>query len=104
MANSKTKKDNPFSDFANSIAQTYLEKFEQSEINILRKLEKIESEIRNPKKDEVITPSELCKRLEISRTTLWNYENKGYLKSIGIGARRYYVWGKVLESLENSKL
>ena len=53
MANSKTKK-NPFSDFANSIAQTYLEKFEQSEINILRKLERLSPKLETQKKTRLL--------------------------------------------------
>ena len=39
---------------------------------------------------EYLTRIEVSKLLSINPTTLWNWTNKGRLKSYGIGGRRYY--------------
>ncbi len=96
------EKNNPIKDLVSSIIEPSLKRIvEQSETRILDKLSNFETQ--SPK-DDLITPDEVCKRLQISRTTLWNYENKGYLNSKGIGARRYYNWNEVVEALQSKKL
>ena len=95
------EKNNPLKDLVSSIIEPYVKRIEQSETRILDELSAIKTQ--SPK-DDLITPDEVCKRLKISRTTLWNYENKGYLVSKGIGARRYYNWNEVVEALQTKNL
>lgn len=95
------EKNNPLKDLVSSISEPYLKRIDKLEATLLDKLNAIETQ--SPK-DDLITPDEVCKRLKISRTTLWNYENKGYLVSKGIGARRYYNWNEVVEALQTKNL
>lgn len=49
--------------------------------------------------DEILTPSQVCKLLQIDNSTLWRWGQKGKIKSYGIAGRRYYKKNELLESL-----
>ena len=40
--------------------------------------------------NNLITKKELLKLLDITKTTCWNWQNKGWLIPISIGAKVYY--------------
>jgi hypothetical protein len=67
------------------------------QLNILKK------ELGVHKSEELLTRDEACEFLKINSSTLWSYTNKGRLKALGIGARRYYLKSQILESLTLKK-
>ena len=40
--------------------------------------------------DEYLTREEVCKKLKVSNTTLFNWNNEGVLKNYKVGRRVYY--------------
>lgn len=54
-------------------------------------------------KNDLITIKEACEMLNISRGTLYRYEEQGKVKIYGIGARRLLKRSEVLESLTVKK-
>jgi len=54
-------------------------------------------------KNDLITIKEACEMLNISRGTLYRYEEKGDIKIYGIGARRLLKRSEVLEALTLKK-
>jgi hypothetical protein len=49
--------------------------------------------------DELLTREEAYNFLKIDSSTLWHWTNKGKVIAYGIGNRRYYKKGELLESL-----
>ncbi|GAB5400138.1 MAG: helix-turn-helix domain-containing protein [Aureisphaera sp.] len=49
--------------------------------------------------NDLMTRDETCKFLSIDSSTLWAWTNKGKLNAYGIGNRRYYKRGELLECL-----
>ena len=49
--------------------------------------------------DELLTREEPYNFLKIDSSTLWHWTNKGKVIAYGIGNRRYYKKGELLESL-----
>lgn len=47
----------------------------------------------------LLTRQETAALLRISLTSLWQWTNKGKLRSYGLGNRRYYKKSEVMESL-----
>ena len=60
--------------------------------------------IAAPQKIELITPDELCKRLNISIQTQIRYRQKGKLPWLEIGNQIRYDWNKVVEALEQKTI
>ena len=50
--------------------------------------------------DDLLTRKEAFEFLKIDSSTLWNWTNKGKVKSYGIANRRYYKRSELLESLK----
>lgn len=48
---------------------------------------------------EILSVKEVCELLCINRTTLWNWEKKGSVKSYGIEGRKYFKRSDILELL-----
>ncbi len=50
--------------------------------------------------NELLTRQELMDYLSISKSTVKNYVDKGYLKPLGLGRRVWFKKSDVLEALE----
>ena len=67
---------------------------------ILRsQLEDFKETLNTHKPDELLTREETYNFLKIDSSTLWHWTNKGKVIAYGIGNRRYYKKGELLESL-----
>lgn len=53
--------------------------------------------------DDLLTPSEVCELLGISKVTLWSYTKQEKFKLYGIGQKRFYKRSEILKSLEQNK-
>lgn len=51
---------------------------------------------------EILTRQELMEYLSISKSTLRNYINKGYLKPLGMDRRVWFLKSDVLKALQQS--
>ena len=49
--------------------------------------------------DKLLTREQACVLLKVDPITLWRWTNKGKVTAYGIGNRRYYKKGELLESL-----
>ena len=54
--------------------------------------------------DVYLTRQETADFLKINITTLWNWTNKGKIKSYGIGNRRYYNKQEIIALLKKNEL
>lgn len=70
---------------------------------VKNQLETLKKELGIHKSDELLTREETCKFLKINSSTLWSYTNKGRLKALGIGNRRYYLKSELLDALTIKK-
>ena len=52
-----------------------------------------------PPDQELLTREEACKLLKVCLSTLWRWTNKGKITIYGIGYKRFYKKGELLESL-----
>tara|TARA_B110000046_G_C12828880_1_gene328595 strand:+ start:154 stop:408 length:255 start_codon:yes stop_codon:yes gene_type:complete len=52
---------------------------------------------------ELLTTKELMDFLSISKSTVRNYINKGYLKPLGMDRRQWFKKSEVLETLEQGR-
>ena len=67
---------------------------------ILRsQLEDFKETLNTHNPDELLTREETYNFLKIDSSTLWHWTNKGKVIAYGIGNRRYYKKGELLESL-----
>ena len=48
---------------------------------------------------EILSVKEVCELLGINRTTLWTWEKKGTVKSVGIEGRKFFKRSDILELL-----
>jgi excisionase family DNA binding protein len=55
------------------------------------------------KEEKLLSSSELCQKLSISKTTLWAWVNEGRLTQHKIGSRNFYKWSEVLNSTTSLK-
>ena len=49
---------------------------------------------------DVITKKELCEMLDINPVTVWNWQNKGWLKPISLGRKIFYKKSDINDLLE----
>ena len=49
--------------------------------------------------EELMTREETCQFLKIDSSTLWSWTNQKKVNAYGIGARRYYKRGELMECL-----
>ncbi|WP_161804652.1 helix-turn-helix domain-containing protein [Lacinutrix himadriensis] len=54
--------------------------------------------------DVYLTRQETADFLKVDLSTLWNWSNKGKLKSYGIGSRRYYNKQEIIAILKKNQL
>jgi predicted site-specific integrase-resolvase len=53
----------------------------------------------SPLANKIFSVKELCKELQISRQTIYNWEKNGYVKPKMIGSRKYFLGKDLLEQL-----
>ena len=56
----------------------------------------------SPLANKIFSVKELCKELQISRQTIYNWEKSGYVKPKMIGGRKYFLGKDLLEQLSPS--
>lgn len=52
-----------------------------------------------PDNDEYLTPEEVCKKYKISKSTLWRWNQEGYLCHYELGGKRYYKESDIKEKM-----
>lgn len=57
------------------------------------------TEMPHESQKEILTIKETCEMLGINRTTLWNWEKKGTVKSYGVEGRKFFKRSEILNSL-----
>lgn len=74
---------------------------EQLEERIIQGIRSILSEpAKSGQEDDLLTRTDAAKFLQISTVTLWDWTNKGKLKSYGIANKIYYKKSELLQSLK----
>lgn len=56
-------------------------------------------EVVQESQKEILTIKETCEMLGINRTTLWNWEKKGTVKSYGVEGRKFFKRSEILNTL-----
>lgn len=70
-------------------------------------LNKIKHYLDDLHKNEInvyLTRQQIADFLKINLTTLWNWTNKGKIKSYGIGSKRYYDKQEIITLLKKNEL
>ena len=75
-----------------------LETVLQSVIN-----EAIESHFEKPKEEKLLTIAQVCKLLDVDKSTLWHWNKDGYLKKIHIGGKPRYKESEVMAIREGRR-
>jgi len=68
-------------------------------VDAIRPLLPIQSKETNIPDEELLTRDEVCKFLNITKTTLWKLTKKGKYKSYGVGNRVLYKKSELLLAL-----
>jgi hypothetical protein len=71
---------------------------------LLNKIKHYLDDLHTNESDVYLTRQETADFLKINITTLWNWTNKGKIKSYGIGNRRYYNKQEIIALLKKNKL
>ncbi|WCO02903.1 helix-turn-helix domain-containing protein [Psychroserpens ponticola] len=71
---------------------------------LLNKIKSYLDELHTNESDVYLTRKETSDFLKINITTLWNWTNKGKIKSYGIGNRRYYNKQEIIALLKKNEL
>jgi len=66
-------------------------------------LSDLKKELNITNDDQLLTPQEVCKLLQIDASTLWHWRKKGKVSCLGIGSRRYYKKSDLLNALKPLK-
>lgn len=54
----------------------------------------------NKKEETYLTPSEVCSKLRIDKTTLWRWNKTGYLKKVKLGNKPFYKLSDIEKLME----
>lgn len=107
---SKQVSTNVFELFKNDSEGIIVQRIQRGEFDKVIKVlvERFNNIIENKGEADLISPKETCKLFNpaISRTTLYNYTEKGYLKSsrvAGFGRRVFYSRREVLAQMRSIK-
>ncbi len=71
---------------------------------LLNKIKHYIDDLHTNESDVYLTRQETADFLKINITTLWNWTNKGKIKSYGIGNRRYYNKQEIIALLKRNEL
>ena len=83
---------------------TFDELAEKVADKLLIKIEGYLKELREVENDIYMTRQETADFLKISLTTLWQWTNKGVIKSYSLGNRRYYNKKGIMEYFQGNRL
>ena len=56
----------------------------------------IETHFEKPKEEKLLTIAQVCKLLDVDKSTLWHWDKEGYLKKIHIGGKPRYKESEVM--------
>lgn len=84
-----------FPDMTVSITLSDLLKAQESLIRKAREEERRRMEEASGELGELMTRNELLRKLKVNPTTLWRWEQEGYLTPVRIGTRVFYRTGSV---------
>lgn len=56
----------------------------------------IETHFEKPKEEKLLTIAQVCKLLDVNKSTLWHWNKEGYLKKIYIGGKPRYKESEVM--------
>ena len=73
-------------------------------VKLLNKIKHYLDDLHTNESDVYLTRQETADFLKINITTLWNWTNKGKIKSYGIGNRRYYNKQEIIALLKKNEL
>lgn len=62
--------------------------------------EAIVKHFEKPKEDKMLTIAKVCAMLDVDKSTLWHWNEEGYLKKIYIGGKPRYKESEVLAILD----
>lgn len=65
--------------------------------------ETIESHFEKPKEEKLLTIAQVCKLLDVDKSTLWHWNKDGYLKKIHIGGKPRYKESEVMAIREGRR-
>ncbi|WP_271393565.1 helix-turn-helix domain-containing protein [Aequorivita sinensis] len=71
---------------------------------LLEKINHYIDQLNTNQNDVFLTRAETAEYLKVDPSTLWNWTNKGKLKSYGIGNRRYYNKKEIIDLLRKNEL
>lgn len=71
---------------------------------LLEKIKHYIDDLQSNENDVYLTRTETAAFLKINITTLWNWTNKGKVKSYGLGNRRYYNKKELIDVLKKNEL
>jgi excisionase family DNA binding protein len=57
----------------------------------------------NPSQKPLLKAKEVCELFQVSKPTIYDWMNKGKLKSIKIRSRRYFLWKDIEELIRDSQ-
>lgn len=60
----------------------------------------IEKHFEKPKEEKMLTIAQVCATLDVDKSTLWHWNEEGYLKKIYIGGKPRYKESEVLAILD----
>ncbi len=60
----------------------------------------IEKHFEKPKEEKMLTIAQVCAKLDVDKSTLWHWNEEGYLKKIYIGGKPRYKESEVLAILD----
>ncbi|WP_452231780.1 helix-turn-helix domain-containing protein [Lacinutrix sp. MEBiC02595] len=83
---------------------TFDELAEKVADKLLIKIKHYLDELHIKENDVYLTRQETAEFLKINLTTLWNWTNKGKVKSYGIASRRYYNKQELIDLLQKNQL
>ena len=76
------------------------------DLNLLKPLltdiveEAIVKHFEKPKEEKMLTIAQVCAKLDVDKSTLWHWNEEGYLKKIYIGGKPRYKESEVLAILD----
>lgn len=71
---------------------------------LLEKIKNYIEDLASNENDIFLTRTETAEYLKVNPSTLWNWTNKGKLKSYGLGNRRYYNKKEIIDLLRKNEV
>ena len=65
--------------------------------------QELKQQITDANTETYLSPDQVCKMLDVDRTTLWRWDKKGYLCPVEVGGKRRYPMSKINIMLKGGK-